>query len=137
MWYRLLDFLWVVALVAVCCSGTGLMIFGVWKVGQELLKALYIGLVCLEYGLFGEAHRSVLLRDPIARRVLRLDSPYQVFAPLPLIRLSRLDELEKLRTQQASQNESDLIWEPLLGGLLTTAERNALFDESGPATPKR
>lgn len=125
---RLIDFCFVVLLVALSFSGVTLIAYAIWKIAQELMQAMHTLLTCWEFHRRPQ-ERDRFLADPVMRGILTMTGRYPRVAP-PVLAHSRLiDRLEWYRRQKARAHDAQLIWDRRLGALLAPDEYEFLYAE--------
>ena len=129
MEFRLLDLIYVLALLILFVSSGGLIFYAARAIGMQVIRAWHTYLTCRDYHRGGELHREWLLKDPVMRGILTLASPFQQFFPWPRRRRLALQRLAAYRHQQALTANAKLIWDPRLGALLTPQELAHLYGE--------
>ena len=129
---RLVDFLFALALIALACSGTALMAYAVWRIGQDVMRAMHTLLTCWEFHKQRDDARTRLLTDPVMRDTLAMSSPFRrIFAPL--VGYSRdLRRLSAYRYQKALEQTAQMIWDTRLGALVTRDEYDFLYGKQEP-----
>jgi hypothetical protein len=130
MEYRLVDLIYVLALLVLFVSSGGLVLYAVRAIGMQVMRAWHVYLTCRQYHRGGETERLWLLSDPVMRGILTMTSPIQRFFPWPKWRRKRLQQLATFRHQQALAAATKLIWDPRLGALLTPEEHAHLYGGS-------
>lgn len=128
---RLVDFLFALALVALAFSGTALMAYAVWRIGQDVMRAMHTLLTCWDFHKRDDA-RTRLLTDPVMRDTLAMSSPFRrIFAPF--LGYSRdLRRLSAYRYQKAREQTAQMIWDTRLGALVTRDEYDFLYGKQEP-----
>lgn len=129
---RLVDFLLALALIALACSGTSLMVYAVWRIGQDVMRAMHTLLTCWGFHTQRDDARTRLLSDPVMRDILAMSSPFRrIFAPF--FSYSRdLRRLSAYRYQKAQEQTAQMIWDSRLGALLTRDESDYLYGRDEP-----
>ena len=129
---RLIDFLFVLALIALACSGTALMAYAVWRIGQDVMRAMHTLLTCWNFHKQRDDARTRVLSDPVMRDILAMSSPFRrIFAPF--FGFSRdLRRLSAYRFHKAQEQTAQMIWDTRLGALLTRDEYEFLNGKGEP-----
>jgi hypothetical protein len=129
---RLLDFLLVLLLIALACSGTSLMIYALWHIGQRIMIAMHTLLTCWEFHAGRDEKRRRLLSDPAMHNILTMQSVFsRVFAPFSGYS-SDLVRLKAYRHRRAREQATQMIWDSRLGALLTRDEYEFLYGAGDP-----
>src|SRR5262245_49299213 len=124
---RLLDFLFVVLLIALACSGTSLMLYAVLHIGRKVCVAMHTLLTCWEFGNGPDDARRRLLSDPFMHDALTMRSGFgRFFAPFSRYSAD-LQRLRAYRYERAREQASQMIWDNRLGALLTRDEYEFLY----------
>jgi hypothetical protein len=129
---RLVDFLLTLALITLACSGTALMAYAVWRIGQDVMRAMHTLLTCWNFHTQRDDARERLTSDPVMRDILAMSSPFQrIFAPF--FGYARdLRRLSAYRYQKAQEQTAQMIWDTRLGALLTRDELDFLYGKDEP-----
>ncbi|MEK6233149.1 MAG: hypothetical protein N2C14_00400 [Planctomycetales bacterium] len=133
MWYRLLDLVWALMLLALLCSGTGLVVWAAWSIAQQAMRAIHAFLTCWEYSRQDEQDRDFARRGPITRRILTLEWDKQVLFPFAFQRSQQLRRLRDYRLAKARREE--MMWDPTLAALLTADEYAHLHGSAAADSP--
>lgn len=127
---RLIDFLFTVALVLLCFSGTTLMAYAVLRIGVQLMGATNRLLTAWDYHRKGPEDRALLLSQPRMRDLLMMSTLFGRFSPPVFAYAHDLKLLEEFRYAQARKRDENLIWDRRLGALLTPDEHAHLYGAS-------
>ena len=129
---RLVDLLLAVTLIALACSGTALMACAVWRIGQDVMRAMHTLLTCWNFHTQRDDARTRLLSDPVMRDILAMSSPFRrIFAPF--FSYSRdLRRLSAYRFQKLREQTAQMIWDTRLGALVTRDEYDFLYGKKEP-----
>ena len=133
---RWFDFLFVVLLIVIACSGTSLTLYAVWHIARRICTALHTLLTCRDYCKGADDDRSRLVSDPVMHDILTMRSAFRRNCA-PFSSFSRdLQRLHAYRYERARRQTSQMIWDNRLGALLTRDEHEFLYGPSeAPAVP--
>ena len=129
---RLVDFLLTLALITLACSGTALMAYALWRIGQDVMRAMHTLFTCWNFHTQHEDARRRLTSDPVMRDILAMSSPFQRIIA-PFFGYARdLRRLSAYRFQNAREQTAQMIWDTRLGALVTRDEYEFLYGKSEP-----
>ncbi len=124
---RLYDLLYVLALTVLFGSGVSLILYALWQIAWDVMRAIHQYLTCREFDRSDEAGRAFYTKDRVMRGMLTMHEEFRrVFFPLGRFGAD-LARLRDYRFEKVMQQNDQLIWDRRLGALLTPDEHAFLY----------